>query len=204
VTAWMLARASGLVAYAMFSVATITGLLLSSKYLGKKASRNLTLVHEAGSIGGLLLVVLHAWAILNDAYFDFTLRSILLPGLSPYSPLWVGAGIIAGYISLVVVGSFYLRKKIGPRTWRRIHYSTFIAYVAMTTHGFMAGTDRTNALVLGMYSASLATTLGLLTYRISTSIGQRKVKEARKKAAHERARSKLASGDQSHAHAAVH
>lgn len=186
-SAWMLARASGLTAYASLALATIAGLLLSSKYMGKKAARSLTLLHEAMSIAGVLLIFVHAWAILNDSFFRFTLRSILLPGLSPYAPLWVGVGIVAGYLSVAVVASFYLRKKIGPRTWRRIHYSTPVAFIAMTVHGIAAGSDTGSVFAIGLYSGVSVLVAYLLAYRVVTSFSERKVKAERRSAALARA-----------------
>lgn len=182
-TAWMLARASGFTAYIALAIAAITGLLLSSKYMGKKASRSLTLVHEATSIAGVILIFVHAWAILNDSFFQFTLGTLLVPGLSPYAPLWVGVGVIAGYLSTVVVASFYLRKKIGPRTWRRIHYSTPVAFAAMTAHGIGAGSDSANVFAAGLYSSVTVVVVMLLGYRIVASVAGRKVKAERKAAA---------------------
>jgi methionine sulfoxide reductase heme-binding subunit len=182
-TAWMLARASGFTAYVALSLATIVGLLLSSKYMGKRASRPLTLLHEATSIAGVILIFVHAWAILNDTFFEFTLGSLLVPGLSPYEPLWVGVGVAAGYLSVVVVGSFYIRKKIGPRTWRRIHYSTPVAFAAMTAHGIAAGSDSANVLAMGLYSGVTVVVAMLLAYRIVVSVADRKVKRVRKAAA---------------------
>lgn len=182
-TAWMLARASGFTAYVALAFATIAGLLLSSKYMGRRANRSLMLVHEAASIAGVILIFVHAWAILNDSFFQFTLRSLLVPGLSPYAPLWVGVGVMAGYLSLLVVASFYLRKKIGPRIWRRIHYSTPVAFAAMTAHGIAAGSDSANVLAVGLYSGVTVVVAFLLGYRILASFAQRRSKVERKAAA---------------------
>lgn len=193
-TSWNLARASGISAYLLISLATIAGLSLSSRYLGKKASRNLTIGHEALSIAGILLLIVHAWAILNDAFFEFTTASILVPGLSPYDPVGVGLGIVAGYITLIASVSFYLRKRIGARAWRRIHYSTPVAYAAMTAHGVMAGSDTSHPMMIAMYSASLGTVTMMIGYRIASG-----VREAKRKAA----RTSSRSVDKPHAHAAV-
>ena len=41
----------------------------------------------------------------------------------------------------IVVGSFYVRRQIGQRAWRTLHYVTFLAFLGATAHGVMAGTD---------------------------------------------------------------
>ena len=177
---WFLARASGLVAYSLFALSTIAGLLLSSKFLGKRASKPLTLVHESLSVAGVLLIGVHMVAILKDTFFRFGVAGVLLPGMSPYAPVAVGVGVIAAWLSAVVVGSFYVRKKIGPRNWRRLHYSTIGLFVAMTLHGLFAGTDAANPLVLGLYSTATGIVSVMLVYRIAHGISTaRKRRSAR-------------------------
>jgi predicted ferric reductase len=178
-TAWSLARAAGFTAYGAFTLATIAGLMLSSKYLGKKMGRRLTTFHEAMSIAGLLLIVAHVWALLNDSFFDFSLTSLLLPGASPYSPLWVGVGAVSAYLSGVIIGSFYVRKWIGPRTWRRIHYTSPIAFVTMTLHGLLAGSDSGSPIALAVYASASVTTLALFGYRVVTGAMEHGAKKAK-------------------------
>jgi predicted ferric reductase len=172
-----------LLAYALFSVSTIAGLLLSSKFLGKKASKPLTLIHEALSVAGLFTLFVHMLAILKDTFFKFGLGGVLLPGHSPYAPLAVGVGVVAAWLTTVVVASFYVRKKIGPRNWRRLHYITIGLFCAMTAHGLGAGTDAHNPFVLGMYSAATGTVLVLLVYRIATAVSKAR-KRSLARAAH--------------------
>jgi hypothetical protein len=71
-------------AYMTVAVSTIAGLLISSTFLGKRYNRGLTLGHEAGSVVGLLLLGVHAWAILDDSFFTFPWRSLVVPGGSPH------------------------------------------------------------------------------------------------------------------------
>ena len=42
----------------------------------------------------------------------------------------------------VIYVSFSLRRRIGVRNWRRLHYLTFAVFGAATVHGLAAGTDR--------------------------------------------------------------
>jgi predicted ferric reductase len=180
---WFLARASGLLAYALFAVSTIAGLLLSSKFLGKRASKPLTLIHEALSVSGFFTLLVHMVAILKDTFFRFGVGGVLIPGLSPYAPLAVGVGVVAAWLTAIVTASFYVRKKIGPRNWRRLHYITIGLFCAMTVHGLGAGTDAHNALVLGMYSAATGTVLVLLIYRVVAAVSKSR-KRGRARAAH--------------------
>ena len=76
-----------------------------------------------------------------DRTVPFSLAQILVPGLAPHAPLAVAFGQVALYLALVVIGSFYVRRHIGQRTWRTLHYLTFLAFLGATAHGIGAGTD---------------------------------------------------------------
>lgn len=52
-------------------------------------------------------------------------------------------GIIAGYLAAIFGLSFYVRRRIGPRLWRRVHRLVIIVYVLALAHVLGAGTDAT-------------------------------------------------------------
>jgi DMSO/TMAO reductase YedYZ heme-binding membrane subunit len=62
--------------------------------------------------------------------------------------------------------SFYLRKQIGQKMWRQLHYLTFGAYLLGTFHGAMAGTDSGNPGMQFIYWGSGLTVLFLTLYRL--------------------------------------
>jgi len=147
-TAWHFSRSSGTVAFLLLAASTIWGLLLSSKMIKQHVPAALSLgMHKTLSWLAILLTGLHALVLLADNYYSYTLANLLIPFTGPYRVGWVGIGIIAFYIMVLTSGSFYLRKRIGQKLWRRLHYLTFAAYLMATFHGIQAGTDSGN---LGM------------------------------------------------------
>jgi sulfoxide reductase heme-binding subunit YedZ len=97
-----------------------------------------------------------------------------VPFAGPYRPLWVGFGQLTLGLSLVVLLSFYVRKRIGTRTWRTVHYLSFLAFVGATVHGLMAGSDSIAGWVYAGYLTCTATVAFLTTYRIALALGERK------------------------------
>lgn len=142
-TWWYLSRASGLVSYALLSASMVLGLLLSSR-LAKAwpgAAQAFTL-HEHASALGLAFALFHAIVLLGDRYASFTLAQIVLPFGAAYRPIAVGAGQLALYGTALLVGSFYVRRRIGQRAWRWIHFASFVTFALALWHGLGAGTDR--------------------------------------------------------------
>jgi DMSO/TMAO reductase YedYZ heme-binding membrane subunit len=56
---------------------------------------------------------------------------------------------LAGDLILLVIASFWVRRKIGTRNWRRLHWTTYGIFAAATVHGLFAGTDSRS--LFGLY-----------------------------------------------------
>jgi methionine sulfoxide reductase heme-binding subunit len=141
-TFWFLARASGLTAYALLTASVLAGLVLKSRPLGgalKAAS--VTDVHRFLAALGLGTVALHGIALVLDSTVRISLVALFVPGLTAYRPLWTASGVLAAELMLVVYASFSLRRRIGPKNWRRLHWATYVIFTAATAHGVLAGTD---------------------------------------------------------------
>ncbi|HLF05397.1 MAG TPA: hypothetical protein VI855_09305 [Dehalococcoidia bacterium] len=169
---WYLARASGLVAYALLWASVAMGLLISGRvsrvWPGGPTAIDL---HNFLSIFGLLMVLFHVAILLGDQYMAYSVFSLLIPFASvDYRPLEVGLGQLGMYLGWMITLSFYVRKKIGPRVWRRLHYGSFAVYLLITVHGVLAGTDTLAVPVMVLYAVTSAVTFFLVIYRILATV----------------------------------
>ena len=58
-----------------------------------------------------------------------------------YRPVFTALGIAAAYLAALLGLSFYLRRWIGPRRWRRLHRLMAVVYALALVHALGAGTD---------------------------------------------------------------
>jgi len=72
------------------------------------------------------------------------------------------------YLGALVSFSFYVRARIGRKTWRRLHFASFAVYGLVTVHGVLAGSD--TSLLWPLYFSSLTSILCLTLYRIFINI----------------------------------
>ena len=164
---WYMSRAAGLLAYAFIWGSMIWGLLLSTKLLKPHVSPLLAFgIHETFSLLGLGFALFHALILLGDSYVDFDLLSIFLPFSASYEPLWTGLGTLSFYAYALIILSFYVRKHIGQKLWRRLHYLNFGIYAMALVHGFQIGSDTQHSLVFYFYVGSTTLLLFLIFYRI--------------------------------------
>lgn len=173
--AWLFSRATGLVAYAALSMDVIVGLLVSTRSADRVVPRgHLVDIHGWLSPLTLVLVLAHGGVLLADRFIRFDIIDIAVPFASSRWPIAVGLGVLAGYILLVVHASFGLRKRIGTRMWRRLHYLSFGAFVLVTVHAIAVGTDRANPWFAAIYAAMLLAVGSLVGLRIRrTAMGTR-------------------------------
>jgi sulfoxide reductase heme-binding subunit YedZ len=165
---WLVIRASGLVAYGLLAAATIWGLLLASRLLGRSVqSRALTLTHEGLSLGALAATGIHLGFLAADEYLGFGWRELLVPGAAGWRPEAMALGVVAAWGLLLVGGSCYLRRFIGQKAWRLLHFGALGAYAASTIHGVVAGSDSSNPAVMGLYAGSIVAVVVLLVARVA-------------------------------------
>ena len=175
---WVFERLFAFLAYGAMTGSVIYGLLLSTKILDAIAHRPISFaLHQDLASIGLGFGAVHGMLLGLDKSVPFTLAQIAVPGLAPYAPLAVAFGQVSLYLTIVVVGSFYLRRRIGQRTWRTLHYLTFLAFVGATVHGIAAGTDSATPGAWWLYVGSSTAVVFLLAYRIALSVAGRVVPE---------------------------
>jgi predicted ferric reductase len=172
---WYMSRGAGLVGYLMLWAATACGLVASTKVAKGVIAAPLTMnLHEFLSLAALAFSGFHALVLLGDHYIDFSLVDIIYPFAASYQPGWVGLGQLGFYLSAVLTLSFYVRKRISPKTWRSLHYLTFLAYAMILLHGITAGTDADTLPVQAMYVGTGAVIVFLIYYRLFTVGRKRK------------------------------
>ncbi|MEA2574062.1 MAG: hypothetical protein QOH93_1360 [Chloroflexia bacterium] len=166
---WYLSRASALVAYVLLWVSMSSGLLISNKMARRwPGGANAFDLHQFTSLLGLAFALFHALILLGERYIGYSLVELLVPfaGTS-YRPLWVGIGQVSFYISIVVSFTFYIRRQIGTKAWRLIHFLSYGTFGMAMLHGLLSGTDSANPWLLWMYWLTSLSLLALTAYRVA-------------------------------------
>ena len=165
---WYLSRSSAFVSFICLWLSMACGLLITNRlsrlWPGAPATVDL---HQFFSLLGLAFGLFHALILLGDRFIGYTPLTLLVPFAGgEYRPLWVGLGQVGFYLTLIVTFSFYVRKHIGQRTWRRLHYASFACFALVLFHGILSGTDGGSLWARAIYWLAGASTIFLLSYRI--------------------------------------
>jgi methionine sulfoxide reductase heme-binding subunit len=171
---WFGSRLLGFLAYGALTASVVYGLLLSSGILDAIAHRAVSFaLHQELAALGLALSAVHGALLALDTTVPTSIAGLLIPFAGGYRPIWVGLGQLALLIGAVVYASFSLRRLIGHRAWRLVHYATFLAFVGATAHGLMAGSDTPQAWSVAVYATASAAVVFLFIYRVFVSASRR-------------------------------
>ena len=165
-TFWILARASGFTAYALLTISVLAGLLLKARPFGHlvKAS-TVTDLHRVLALLGLGAIAFHGTALILDSTVEITPKALLVPGIIPYRPVWTGIGVVTAELMLLVYASFSVRKWIGTKNWRRLHWVTYGVFGAATVHGLASGTDSGRSWVVVLYLSAIGLVIAATAWR---------------------------------------
>lgn len=175
---WYLSRASAFVAYGLLWLSMVFGLTLTNK-MARLWPGGPTMfdLHQHASLLGLAFALFHGLILMGDRYINYSLAQVLTPFASvDYRPIWVGLGQVGFYVLGVVGLSFYVRKSMGTRLWRLLHYLSFGVFLLALAHGLMSGTDSAAESVKLMYWITGGSVLFLTLQRMLVTM---KTKPAR-------------------------
>ena len=141
---WFVARASGMVSWALLTASVLWGLALSTKFsaFGKRPRPAWTLdLHRWLGAMATVFTLVHIGSVTADGYAHFDLASVLIPFASRWRPTAIAWGVVALYLLLAVELTSLARARMPRRWWRAVHMASFPLFLVATIHGFAAGTD---------------------------------------------------------------
>nr|WP_295970185.1 ferric reductase-like transmembrane domain-containing protein [uncultured Bacillus sp.] len=165
-TIWNLIRLSGLLAYLLLTISVICGMASSFPFLKKKKG-DLLAIHQSSGWAGFLTILFHLIFLWQDDYVDYTIREILIPFADQEYTFASAMGIVSFYLFFIVLfSSDFMLKRLGKARWKWVHYTVFPAWILMTLHGILIGTDSSELWVKLFYISSICLIIILFQIRL--------------------------------------
>jgi predicted ferric reductase len=164
---WHVARATGVVAWALLTAAVVWGLLLSTR-LARGRPTPVWLLDMHRFIGGAAVsfTLLHLGGLVADTYVHFGLADLLVPYASSWRPGAVALGVVSLYLLMAVELTSLLMRRIPRSVWRGVHLTSFVLFWSATFHFVVAGTDAGHPLARWGINLAAATVVFLSLVRI--------------------------------------
>jgi sulfoxide reductase heme-binding subunit YedZ len=171
---WLASRASGLLAFALVTISVGLGLAMAGKVMRRPGlSRKLLAIHEHTAVAGIVAIAVHGITLIGDPWLHPGLSGVFVPFTMGFRPLWTGLGVLGGYLAALLGLSFYARKRIGARLWRKAHRATIVVYLLGLVHAFGSGTDASTVWFRWWVLMTAPAIAGLFVYRVFASGAKR-------------------------------
>jgi len=163
---WLAGRSAGIVALLLVTASVVLGLSMAAKLVPLPRRRSAGKLHEHLALMSLGAITAHGLLLAADPWLKAGWSGIAIPFAIGYRPVWTGLGVIAGYLAAILGLSFYARRRIGARLWRKLHRATAVVYLLGLAHALGSGTDASLPAVRYGMLASAVPVAGLLALRI--------------------------------------
>lgn len=162
-----LTRTGAVTGYIALTLAVALGLLRGiSGDRGWRMTWLLDEVHQFVALLAVALVALHLVALAVNPVLPFAPIMLLLPIGDPARPVAHAVGALSLYALIVVSLSSWLRRRLPYAFWLWLHTLSFIAFLAATIHGVLAGNDSAHPWMRAVYVACAASVALLVFTRL--------------------------------------
>jgi methionine sulfoxide reductase heme-binding subunit len=139
---WYVSRASGLVLLVLFSVLVVLGIVARMGSTPKGWPRFVFVeLHRTLALFCVAFLVLHVVTAILDPFVTIGWAATVVPFTSAYRTLQIGLGTLAVDFGGAVVITSLLRVRLGFRSWRLVHWLSYIAWPVAFVHTLTAGND---------------------------------------------------------------
>ena len=175
---WLASRASGLVALVLVTVSVFLGLMMAGKVMRRPGlSKKLMAVHEQTALAGLVAIAVHGIALLGDPWLHPGVAGVAVPFALGFKTLFTGLGVIAGYLAALLGLSYYVRRRIGAKLWRKAHRATVVVYLLGLVHALGAGSDASTVWFRWWVMLTTPVIGGLFVYRVLSARAKKQARE---------------------------
>jgi hypothetical protein len=165
---WFATRATGLTAMVLLTVSVVLGILTSVRFARPAWPRYITVgLHRNLSLLVVTFTGLHVLTTVADPYASISVVSAVIPFTSAYRPIWLALGAVAFDLLLAVFITSLLRVRLGVRTWRIVHWASYLCWPVALIHGLGTGTDGAAKWVLAVTAACALAVVAAGVWRLA-------------------------------------
>jgi sulfoxide reductase heme-binding subunit YedZ len=164
---WFATRGAGAVSLLMLTASVCLGLVTVTRFQAAGWPRFFNYeLHRRLSLLSIVFLAVHVLAAVLDPFTSLGLGAALVPLASTYRPVPVALGVVALYLFVALVATSLLRRHVGQKAWRAVHWASYAMWPMALLHGMLAGTDVLAPWMLGIDIACVTVVALSLAWRI--------------------------------------
>jgi len=164
---WYASRAGGTLTLILLTATVVLGIASGGRTAPRRIGRfEVGLLHRNLSLLTLVFLAVHVVTAVLDPFVHLGWAVSVVPFGASYRPLWLGLGTAALDLLLAVLVTSALRRRLGVRRWKAVHWLAYAAWPLALFHGAGSGTDTRFPLQLWLYTACLMSVVGAVGWRL--------------------------------------
>ncbi|HUY50253.1 MAG TPA: ferric reductase-like transmembrane domain-containing protein [Streptosporangiaceae bacterium] len=139
---WLVSRASGLALLILFSAVVVLGVAASLGSALRHWPRFVfNEVHRTLALFSVAFLALHVLTAILDPFVSIGWAATVAPFASSYRTLAIGLGTLAVDLGGAVLLTSLVRRRLGFKAWRAVHWLAYVAWPVAFVHSLTAGND---------------------------------------------------------------
>ncbi|MFF0087719.1 ferric reductase-like transmembrane domain-containing protein [Streptomyces canus] len=164
---WYASRAGGSLALILLTATVVLGVASGGRTAPRGIGRfEVGLLHRNLALLSLVFLAVHVVTAVLDPFVHLSWAASVVPFSASYRRLWLGLGTVALDLLLAVLFTSGLRRRLGVRRWKAVHWLAYVAWPLALFHGTGTGTDTRLSLQLWLYAACLVSVVGAVWWRL--------------------------------------
>ena len=166
-TYWYLTRATGAVALLLLTASVVIGIAAIARLRSHRTPRFVVDgVHRTASLLAVMFLVVHIITAVLDSFAPISLVNAVIPFTGSYRPVWLGLGAVGFDLQLAVTVTSLMRRRVGHRAWRGVHWLAYLSWPVAVVHGFGTGSDVRDTWLLAIDAVCIVAVLGAVVIRV--------------------------------------
>jgi methionine sulfoxide reductase heme-binding subunit len=166
---WYATRGAGVVSLLLLTAVVVMGILAVTRFQAAGWPRFLSSgLHRNLALLSVVFLAIHILTAVVDPFTALGWNAVLIPFLSSYRRFWLGLGLLSFDLMLAIVATSLLRRLIGPRTWRLVHWLTYAALPLALLHGIGTGSDTRFGWMVLLNAVCIAAVILAIAFRLQS------------------------------------
>ncbi len=167
---WYLARGTGVVSLLLLTAIVVLGVMGPLRVVAPRWPRfAIDGLHRDLSLLVMAVLVVHIATSVLDGFAPIAWLDAVIPLGSSYRPLWLGLGALSFDLLVALVITSLVRRRLGYRAWRGVHWAAYASWPVAVAHGLGTGSDAASTWSLLLTAACLAAVVVAVAIRIARS-----------------------------------
>lgn len=169
---WWVDRSAGLVSLVLLTLVMVLGVLATGRPSARVTGRVLAQgLHRQLPLVAVALLAVHVGTAVADSFVPIRWVDVAVPFRAGYRPVWIGLGTLAFDLLAVLLVTSLLRTRLGPRTWRGVHWAAYALWPLAVVHALGSGSDMHSPLVHRLGAGCVLLVVWVVAWRLVSGGG---------------------------------